>query len=209
MNNYVLSKPASGIDISKWQDFIDWQCVQTDFVIMRAGYNLSEDKWAFANYSQAIQLDIPVGAYWYYMGKSVNSIRNETEKFLNWLDGKYIEMPVCIDLEDKSYRTLKKADVNNWIIEAGTMLEQAGYYVCVYANKDWYDNMLDETVKSRFDIWYARYQDTGNQDHPGIKLWQYSNKGVKIGINGTVDLDRAYIDYVSLIRDKGLNNLDG
>lgn len=209
MSSYTLTEPAQGFDCSKWQGLINWQLVESDFVIIRAGNHYTIDQYAFPNYAQALVRNIPLGFYWYYTGKSMEDIKKETQAFIEWLQGKYVEMPVCIDLEDPSYKQYKKADVNAWIMQAATMLENAGYYVCVYSNKDWYDNMLDETVKSKFDIWYARWTSTGYKDHQGIKLWQKSNIGRVTGIDGEVDLDTAFIDYPGLLRDRGLNHLNG
>ena len=36
-------------------------------------------------------------------------------------------------------------------------------------------------------------------------MWQYSWKGSVPGINGDVDMDYAYVDYPSKIKERGLN----
>ena len=79
----------------------------------------------------------------------------------------------------------------------------------IYCNKDWYDNVISESLKSRFDFWIARYprNDVGTYNEksslkPSYKTavaWQYSSKGKVPGIGPLVDLDVDFDGVVSLI----------
>ena len=84
------------------------------------------------------------------------------------------------------------------------IVEKAGYYVCVYANKYWLDNFIDEECKRKYDTWLAQWSEKATYDGK-YGIWQYSSQGNIDGISGRVDLDESYKDYYSIIKANGLN----
>ena len=92
-----------GIDVSEWQDTIDWRKVAKDgvqFAVIHAGYGreLSQkDKYFERNYAGARAAGIKVGAFWYSYADSVARAEQEARTCLKVLDGKHLDLPVFFD----------------------------------------------------------------------------------------------------------------
>ena len=201
---------SKGIDVSKHQGAIDWQKVKNsgiDFAILRAGYGKYDgqtDERFEENYINAKKAGIKIGAYHYSYAKSVEDAKKEAEVFLKWIDGKRFEYPVAFDVEEKSQSDKGKQFVSDIIRAFCGIVEKAGYYVCVYANKYWLDNFIDEECKRKYDTWLAQWSEKATYDG-NYGIWQYSSQGNIDGISGRVDLDESYKDYYSIIKANGLN----
>lgn len=201
---------SKGIDVSKHQGAIDWQKVKNsgiDFAILRAGYGKydgQKDERFEENYINAKKAGIKIGAYHYSYAKSVEDAKKEAEVFLKWIDGKRFEYPVALDVEEKSQSDKGKQFVSDIIRAFCGIVEKAGYYVCVYANKYWLDNFIDEECKRKYDTWLAQWSEKATYDGK-YGIWQYSSQGNIDGISGRVDLDESYKDYYSIIKANGLN----
>ncbi len=199
-----------GIDVSKYQGNIDWEKVKNagiEFAIIRAGYgkfDFQKDEKFEQNYSGAKNAGIPVGAYHYSYAKTVEDARLEAEVFLNWIRGKQFEYPVALDIEEKAQSDKGRQFVSDVIRAFCETVENAGYYVCVYSNKYWYDNFIDDDCKKKYDAWVAQWADS-NTYAGNYGMWQYSSQGSVDGISGRTDLDEAYKDYPEIMRSKGLN----
>lgn len=201
---------TKGIDVSKFQGNIDWKKVKNagiEFAVIRAGYgkfDFQKDEKFEQNYSGAKNAGIPVGAYHYSYAKTVEDARLEAEVFLNWIRGKQFEYPVALDIEEKAQSDKGRQFVSDVIRAFCEAVENAGYYVCVYSNKYWYDNFIDDDCKKKYDAWVAQWANantyTGNYG-----MWQYSSQGSVDGISGRTDLDEAYKNYPQIMRSKGLN----
>ncbi len=199
-----------GIDVSKYQGNIDWEKVKNagiEFAVIRAGYgkfDFQKDEKFEQNYSGAKNAGIPVGAYHYSYAKTVEDARLEAEVFLNWIRGKQFEYPVALDIEEKAQSDKGRQFVSDVIRAFCETVENAGYYVCVYSNKYWYDNFIDDDCKKKYDAWVAQWADS-NTYAGNYGMWQYSSQGSVDGISGRTDLDEAYKDYPEIMRSKGLN----
>ena len=74
-------------------------------------------------------------------------------------------------------------------------ISAAGYEPGIYANLNWFNNILTDSVfkSSSWDHWIAQYNSqcdyTGN-----YSFWQYKSNGKVPGINGNVDMNYAYVD---------------
>lgn len=199
-----------GIDVSKYQGNIDWEKVKNagiEFAVIRAGYgkfDFQKDEKFEQNYSGAKNAGIPVGAYHYSYAETVEDARLEAEVFLNWIRGKQFEYPVALDIEEKAQSDKGRQFVSDVIRAFCETVENAGYYVCVYSNKYWYDNFIDDDCKKKYDAWVAQWADS-NTYAGNYGMWQYSSQGSVDGISGRTDLDEAYKDYPEIMRSKGLN----
>ena len=107
-------------------------------------------------------------------------------------------------MEEKSQSDKGKQFVSDIIKAFCGIVEKAGYYVCVYANKYWLDNFIDEECKRKYDTWLAQWSEKATYDGK-YGIWQYSSQGNIDGISGRVDLDESYKDYYSIIKANGLN----
>lgn len=205
---------SKGIDVSKHQGKIDWHRVKNsgvDFAILRAGYGKydnQKDERFEENYSNAKNAGIKLGAYHYSYAKSVDDAKKEAEIFLKWISGKQFEYPVVFDVEEKSQSDKGKQFVSDVIRAFCETVEKAGYYVCVYSNKYWLDNYVDDDCKRKYDTWLAQWSDKATYGG-NYGIWQYSSQGEIDGISGRVDLDESYKDYSLIIKSNGLNGFSG
>lgn len=200
-----------GIDVSKWNENIDWQRVKNariDFAIIREGYGKKSptqiDKKFRENINGAKSVGINTGIYHYSYADSVTDAKLEAEFCLENIQGYSLEYPVVFDVEDKEMlklTTRQRTDICRAFCEE---IEKAGYYAMIYANKNWLDSYLyaDELLKD-FDLWLAQW----DIDKPSYScgIWQYSSTGKVDGINGNVDLNISYKNYPEIIKNKGLN----
>ncbi len=201
---------SKGIDVSKHQGTIDWQKVKTsgvDFAMIRAGYGRydnQKDECFEENYKNAKQAGVKVGAYLYSYAKSVDDAKKEAETFLKWISGKQFEYPVAFDVEEKAQSDKGKQFVSDIIRAFCETVEKAGYYVCIYANKYWLDNFVDDDCKKKYDTWLAQWAEKATYSGK-YGIWQYSSQGSIDGISGRSDLDESYKDYPLIMKNKGLN----
>lgn len=201
---------SKGIDVSKHQGTIDWQRVKAngiDFAMIRAGYGKydnQKDERFEENYKNARQAGIKVGAYLYSYAKSVDDAKKEAEVFLKWISGKQFEYPVAFDVEEKAQSDKGKQFVSDIIRAFCETVEKAGCYVCIYANKYWLENYVDDDCKKKYDIWLAQWSDKATYGG-NYEIWQYSSQGSIDGISGRCDFDESYKDYSQIIKGNGFN----
>ena len=200
-----------GIDVSRWQGDIDWKSVKADgieFAIIKAGGSdagFYKDRKFEQNYKGAKDAGIAVGSY-YFVGSGCTSTEDgkaDARRFVEMLAGKKFEMPVYIDLESTSISSKKGA--TDAVIGFCDVMESAGYYVGIYASDiAGFKDRLDASRLTRFDKWVARYGSKPSYITE-YGMWQSSETGKVNGINGNVDLDTAYKDYPTVIKQLGLN----
>lgn len=208
-----MTPKFEGIDVSKHQGTINWASLAQDpnvkFVIIRAGYGSyypsQVDAQFETNYKKAKEYNIPVGTYWYSYATSVTEVRQEIAAFLKTIEGKQFEFPVCFDQEYESgIVALTNAQRTEIVKEALGTLEGKGYYAALYCSADWLNNRLNYSSLASYDMWIAQYGSSCASKLP-YGMWQYSSKGSVSGISGNVDLDHAYKDYPTIIKNAGLN----
>lgn len=204
MGGYLtcLTTPSVlGIDVSVWQQEIDWEQVKSagvEFAMIRAGWRgseqgvLAEDEYAQRNYAGATAAGIKVGAYFFSQAISVEEAVEEADYLLGLIQDWNVEMPVVFDWEyiDETSRTAK--------VDARTLTDctkafcdriaAAGYQPMVYfgVNHSYYNVYLRELTQ--YPFWLARYDTV--LDYPyKVDMWQYSETGSVPGISGNVDIN--------------------
>lgn len=188
------------IDVSYHQGIIDWEAVRAAGVegaIIRCGYGMDQtdqdDKQWKRNADECSRLGIPFGAYLYSYADSAAKAQSEAQHAIRLLSGYQLSYPVYYDLEEDGTESgaAERARIFCEIIRS------AGYQPGVYANKNWWDNVLTDLTE--YTRWVARYNDT-----LGMKadMWQYTSKGSVAGISGNVDLNRCYRDFPAEIGAK-------
>lgn len=191
-----------GIDVSVYQGEIDWEKVapQIEFAILRAGYGMFEfqkDSQFERNYLECKRLGIPVGVYHYSYAKTESQAKREAEVMLKWLEGKKLDLPVYFDIEDKSQQGLGKDLLTKMCISYCTVIENAGFWAGIYANKYWFSSILNsEELGKRYTCWVAQYN-TECTYKGKYDIWQKSSSGKINGINGNVDIDIMYRDLIN------------
>ncbi len=217
----------NGIDVSKFQGTIDWPAVAADgvdFSIIRLGYrgygytgNIVTDPTYTTNIEGAEAAGLDVGVYFFTQAITVEEAIEEANYVLTQLDGRELDLPVYIDIEEITY-DIGRQDSANLNNEQRTAIcdafcdtiEAGGYEAGIYANKYWLTSLLDSTaLAAEHHIWLANY--TEETDYAGdYEMWQYTPSGVIDGITAnTVDLDVLYSLPVSYEADSLTFNLVG
>ena len=194
-----------GIDVSSWQGKIDWATVADygmGFAILRITEQSNKVDSQFENnYSGCQKYGIPVGVYKYSYALTVADIQKEAQTVIDVLDGRKLDFPVWLDLEDSTQRALSTSMLDTLIKTFWSVVTAAGYKFGIYCNADWYENVIPEASKSKYDFWIARYptNDDGwlqERLRPSYGVgWRYSSKATIPGISGNVDRNVFYKDY--------------
>ena len=204
-----------GIDVSHHQNGIDWKKVAAQdkkFAIMKCMYEAQShriDERFEENYRGCGIYGIARGVYIFIGRASIADPVGDAKALLKHLNGRPLEYGIWLDYESQYLRQIGKAKIRDLTYIYAEQFRAAGYYVGIYCNKDWYDNVIHQDLKRDFDFWVARYpkNDVGKYNALStIKpskdyavAWQYSSKGKVDGIKGNVDLDVDYDGVVRLI----------
>lgn len=195
---------AFGIDVSKWQQEIDWEKVAAagvQFAIIRCGYRgsasgcLVEDPYFVRNIEGAKNAGIRVGVY--FFTQAVNEVEAvEEASMVATLCRDYeLDYPVFIDTEGAGGHGRADAlsvDERTAVCNAFCKtIESEGYEAGIYASRCWfYEKLHDDELQDYF-LWVAEYRNepiyTGN-----YKMWQYTSSGYIDGISTRVDMDISY-----------------
>lgn len=205
-----------GIDVSHYQGKIDWAKVAKSgkgFAILKCQYEAlshRKDETFDYNYSQAGANGLARGVYVFIASASMANPQKDAQCLLKNLDGRKLEYGIWLDLEANVLRAKGKAYIKGLVNIYAQIFHDAGYYVGIYCNRDWYLNCIHDDLKANYDFWIARYpsNDVGAYNpnsslKPSDKMavaWQYSSKGRVNGISGNVDLDVDYDGIVNLAR---------
>ena len=206
-----------GLDVSHHQGKIDWSKVAKagkKFAILKCQYEAAShniDEQFENNYKGCGDNGIARGVYIYIARASMADPEKDAECLLKHLNGRKLEYGIWLDLEDKTVEAKGKAYIRELVYTYANIFMEAGYYVGIYCNKDWYTRLIHDDLKKDFDFWIARYpsNDTGKYNatsslKPSTSMavaWQYSSKGTVDGISTVVDLDVDYDGVINLIAD--------
>lgn len=191
---------ARGIDVSYWQQSIDWSQVASDnvqFAMLATRFRGNVDPFFSPNADGASRNGIRLGAYIYSYATSVEMAQQEADFVLNLIKDYPISFPVVFDAEDAgSLGTLPPSQVSDVINAFCSRIQAAGYYPMVYANEYWIQNKIDMS-RLNYDIWVAKYNERYTYQNPA--MWQCRNTGSVKGISGNVDIDYLYKDFTQII----------
>lgn len=198
-----------GIDVSTYQNEIDWKKVKEDgveFVFIRIGRRgattglLYEDDLFETNYAGAKENGLKVGVYFFSQAISEQEAREEADWVRKHLSGKQIDLPVVYDceevyLEDETAR-MEGLDKEQITANARAFAERIArhrYETIIYTNAYWAQEVYDMEKLSDIPVWLAQYDvDIPVFEHPFV-IWQYTDSGTIDGIEGTVDLNIMFL----------------
>lgn len=212
MNNAAM---AVVIDVSGHDGLIDWDSAKEHIegVIIRIGYGndyaYQDDKQAVQNMDECERLGIPYGVYIYSYAMTMQETESEISHTLRMLKGRNPVRGVWFDMEDADeYKKNHGMDV--YSEEDRTLLtdicirfieemHSRGYITGVYANYDYYKNVLDTnrlSMTEGFNIWLAHW-DVEEPDMDCM-MWQFG--AYRIG-DHEFDGNIYYADYSSPYKD--------
>ncbi len=191
-----------GIDISHHQGDIDFNKLKgnIDFAMVRTSYgSFYEDRKYKRNINGLERIGVPYGLYHFSYATSIEEAKKEAVGFINIIKKYNPTYPVVIDIESSNRTTNVKNDTLVDITDTiCSMIENAGYYVMIYANLDYFNGKLNSSKLDRYDKWLAQWSSKPTYNK-NFGIWQYSSKGTVPGITGNVDLNVSYKDYSSII----------
>lgn len=211
----TLDGALFGIDVSKWNNEINWEKVKeagVTFAIIRCGYRGSqtgaivEDPYFRANVEGATAAGIPIGIYFFTQAVSEKEGIEEASAVISLIRDYKITYPIFIDTESAGGNgRADKLGVEDRTkaIEAFCETIRAGKYNAgVYASKNWFKGRLDVSKMSEKNVtWLAEYNDKPTYEGK-YHMWQYTSAGRIPGIEGRVDMNMSYLDVYGKSVDK-------
>ena len=207
------SSVFKGVDISRWNGNIDWDIVKDsglDFAILRV-YDMGKDVKFDEYYENAKAINLPIGAYIYMEATTVAQARAEALGTLAALEGKTLEYPLYLDVEDKKVISLDKATVTALMMIELEMFENAGYNPGIYTSESFAEHTMDMSLLRTYDLWIAYWElesstkhfnftdmDPWHENKPDADMWQFTANGdgkLYLGSGEYVDLNYCYADY--------------
>ena len=203
------------MDVSRWQGNVDWKKVKAsgtvDGVMLRVlgskGGKPYVDPTFERNYAACAARGIPVGGYYYTCAVTSRQTEAELNALRAALRGKTFQLPLAIDVEDARLRSLSPAALAQRVAQAAAQLEAWNLYAMVYTYTNFADTALAMDALTAYDLWLADYR--GKRPTRPHGMWQYTSTGHVAGIDGPVDLSRAYKDYPAIIKKAGLGKMKG
>ena len=194
-----------GIDVSGSQGNIEWTTLKektdTKFTIIKLGNIYDEDENYIdskfeKNYKECIKNNIPVGVYVYNYCNSIETLKRGANWVLEVLNKRALNLPVYLDMEDKTIVSEGKEALTNQCNEFAKILTNAGYEAGVYANLNWFENYLEpKNFNSNISVWVAQYYKECEYEGE-YDIWQYSSSGKVDGISGNVDMNYLYNENI-------------
>lgn len=217
-----------GIDVSYWQGTAsNWEVAKrqgVEYAIMRVTWtSYSKNSHNYKNtdshfkshYKKAKDAGIMTGVYVFSQATSVKEAKNEANFAVETLKNYEItpgdlQLPVYMDYEyagGKSGRLngLKAATAKKCAKAFCDIIRDAGYQPGIYANTNFFKNMLGngESLASDIDLWCAQYYKE-NQSGSAYSKWQYSStanigsgkKGILFTTSGKVGSTDVNFWYV-------------
>ena len=184
-----------GIDVSKYQDVIDWESVQQmnvddvriSFAFMKATEGLrNEDVYFKRNWKRAKDAGVARGAYHFFL--ATKSGRQQAESFIKRVKLEPGDLPPVLDVE-QSYgvpAVKLRQRVKEWL---DVVEEYYGVRPIIYTNVDFYKQVLKDEF-DQYPLWVAHYlQRHRPRIHREWIFWQYSETGRVNGISQPVDFN--------------------
>lgn len=214
--NYVdFSNSFTIVDVEKLKSKVDGVILKLGFT----GYGTNEPTIS-ANFEKQYKIlhdaGIPVGVYYFTLAHTDEMVKKETDFVLKNIKDKELLLPVYVDVETQnnspSWMALSIANRTKYVANWCKTIQDAGYYVGVYASTSWFKSKLYDSTLKGYSHWVAQYY-TECQYTGDTQIWQYSSQGVAsdYGLqkgDNRLDLDYAYYDFPSIIKSRHLNHID-
>lgn len=210
MEYYIDSKKVSfwGLDISKYQDYVDFQKVRkagVDFVMLRVGARgygtgqlILDDNFS-DNIKRATDAGLRVGVYFSSQAITEAEAIEEAELVISQVRGYRLDYPIAMDMgfvENDTARIenlskTEKTEVMKAFLDKVTL---EGYTGMIFADKEWLIKEVDLSKLTGYDVWLE--QEKNLPDYPySFSMWQYSSRGEVDGVSGYVNMNISFIDY--------------
>ena len=200
-NKYKNENTEIGLDVSEWQEEIDFNKVKEEgvsFVMLRIALQGTESRKLFVdaefkeNIKKAHEAGLDVGVYFYTVAVSKEEAINQADYVLDILDGEKLELPIAFDWETwsnwNSYNISfhELDEIANAFINR---VEEKGYKGMLYSSKYYLETIWENSNNN--PVWLAHYTDETSYKGP-YEIWQLCNNALINGINGYTDVNVLY-----------------
>ena len=219
-----VAQAALGIDVSRYQNMIDWDQVAASgvqFDMIRIRYRpqatgiLNEDHYATYNLQEAQRVGLKVGAYFFSAAVNEAEAVEEAVFTANMIDKYKITFPVAFDCEGFRDATSRQYGLGKEVrtllaVKFLDTIAARGYTPMFYAsrnemtdNRDW-----DMNILNKYKVWVSQYPAepfpiTPASSYAGVQaMWQYTSKAAIPGIVGNVDMNVSYFNYDGIAEPK-------
>lgn len=200
----------NGIDVSAYQGRIDWagvKAAEIEFAMIRASSGRGSpekqtDRLFHRNAYEASMAGLYLGAYHSTFATTADEAHREAECFLKVIHGYKLAYPAAVDIEDRELAYLGDGRLNEVVKTWCSDLRAAGCYPMIRADADTLFRRLAPEMADGSEMWVMRKN--GSPPRTGYGMWQYA-VGTIDGIQGRVNLDRAYKNYPGIIGLGGFN----
>lgn len=200
VKEYKNNNTKIGIDVSAWQEDIDFEKIKeegVEFIIIRVGSKkgTNGDYYLDSKFKQNIEsankFGIDVGIYFYSYASSSKEAIKDAKWVIKQIKDYEVTLPIAFDWEDfsdyNSYN-LSFFGLTSMAEDFIKTVEKAGYKGMLYGSKNYLEKIW---LPTKYDIWLAHY--TKETSYEGNYIfWQKCNDGVIDGIDGAVDIDIMY-----------------
>lgn len=188
-----------GIDVSAWQNEVDWKLVQAsgmEFAMIRLAWRgsteggIRADDYAAANYRGAKDAGLEVGGYVFSQAVTPEEAVEEAQFVIEMMQEWKMDLPIVFDWEQTWDRTanVSARTLTDCALAFCQTMEEAGYDAMIYFNPHMaYNNIYLEEL-DEYGFWLAMYDAPMTFPYQ-IDMWQYTQNGSVLGVEGSVDLN--------------------
>ena len=201
--------PVLGVDVSHYQEKIDWQYVSRmkvgddsiQFAYMKAteGIDFTDDR--FNGNLEAIKLEkLWFGAYHFY-DPSLGA-RKQAIHFHQTVSEAELTLRPALDIEVSG--DLRKAELVDSILSfLETFEELSGQRPIIYTYENFFLENLQSSELSEEYFWIANYNgNCESMTRENVLVWQFSETGTVDGIETPVDLNIAKKSFLEICQIK-------
>jgi lysozyme len=190
-----VNYPIHGIDVSKYQNIIDWELVKQmqvnkvriSFAFVKATEGLgNEDAFFQRNWKKIKTAGLARGAYHYFL--ATKSGRAQAENFINSVILESGDLPPVLDIEQTYGVPVDKVRdrAKEWLEAIHTYY---GVLPIIYTNVEFYKKYLKDDF-DQYPLWVAHYlQPEQPRIYRDWLFWQHSENGRVNGIVTGVDFN--------------------
>lgn len=185
----VSAYSVKGADLSSHNGNVDYNALKEyglNFVYIKATEGGDfKDKFFAKNYREAIKAGLLPGVYHFFRFDTPGYM--QALNVLHTIKGRDITLPVVIDIEEWTNPSGISTDVIvAEIRNMATVLEDEGYEVMLYTNKDGYTRFIKNYLDD-FPLWLCSFRPIASDIN--WQMWQYTHRGIITGIERLIDLN--------------------
>ena len=196
--DYPVGYSIHGIDVSRWQDEIDWSelkartsdddTLKFQFAFIKATEGVwLEDPLFIDNWKNARKNNIIRGAYHYFLPR--NNPKMQARNFIRNVTLGKGDLPPVVDIEETSGKSKKEI-----VRQLKLFIKELEFHYkikpIIYSNINFIENYLADDFKN-YHFWIAHYyvEELIVEDEIDWLFWQHSDKAGLFGCGYKVDVN--------------------